>query len=55
MQALAALIAGTASLPSFAEDAAKFDTGMIPRTAHPVPERGAFRRRGAAFGRRRLD
>jgi type IV secretory pathway VirJ component len=28
--ALAALIAGTASLPSFAEDSAKFDTGMIP-------------------------
>ncbi|RVQ02964.1 virulence factor [Sinorhizobium meliloti] len=28
--AAAALIAGTASLPSFAEDSAKFDTGMIP-------------------------
>ncbi|MGN7753796.1 AcvB/VirJ family lysyl-phosphatidylglycerol hydrolase [Sinorhizobium sp. 22678] len=28
--AVAALIAGTASLPSFAEDSAKFDTGMIP-------------------------
>lgn len=28
--AVAALIAGAASLPSFAEDSAKFDTGMIP-------------------------
>lgn len=39
--ALAALIAGAASLPSFAEDAAKFDTGMIPAPHILFPKEAA--------------
>lgn len=39
--ALAVLIAGAASLPSFAEDAAKFDTGMIPAPHILFPKEAA--------------
>ncbi len=39
--ALAALIAGAASRPSFAEEAAKFDTGMIPAPHILFPKEAA--------------